>query len=359
MRRFAVALTVLSFPFGLRADFSYTETSKITGGAMAGAMKFAGIFSKKLREPIQSTVAVKGNRMFHGSNDSAQVIDLDAETITQIDYTRKQYSVMTFAEMVEAMKAATEKMSQARQEAAAQQPTAGQPTAQMEYKISVKETGQTKEINGFSTKQVVMTLEAEMKDKKSGETGTMDMTADMWIAPKVKGHEEIDEFYKRMAQKIAFTPAGMQLAAAGAGQMQGGMVKIQGEVAKMNGIAIVNTIRMGVAGDGTSGGGGSAQPSSSASSQPAPSMKDALGGAVLGGFGRFGRRKPKEEPKKEEPKQEQTPPPQQQPQQGSASLMEMTVEMSGLTQAPVDASRFQVPSGFKMVESPMKKMSQQ
>ena len=85
----------------------------------------------------------------------------------------------------------------------------------------------------------------------------------------------------------------------------------------------------------------------------------AVGGAVLGGFGRFGRRKPKEEPKKEEPKQEQTPPQQQQPQQGSASLMEMTVEMSGLTQAPVDASRFQVPSGFKMVESPMKKMSQQ
>ncbi len=355
MRRFVLALTVLSLPVGLRADFSYTETTKITGGAMAGAMKVAGIFSKKLREPIQSTVAVKGNRMFHGSNDSAQMIDLDAETITQIDYARKQYSVMTFAEMVQAMKAATEKMSQARQEAASQ--PAGDPAnAQMEYKISVKETGQTKEINGFSTKQVVMTLEAEVKDKKSGQTGMMDMTADMWIAPKVKGHEEVDEFYKRMAQKIAFTPAGMQLAAAGAGQMQGGMVKIQGEVAKMNGVAIVNTIRMGAAGDGTATAGGSAQPSSSASSQPAPSMKEALGGAVLGGFGRFGRRKPKEEPKKEEPKPEQSA--QTQPQAGSASLMEMTTEISGLTQAPVEASRFEVPSGFKKVESPMKRMSQ-
>lgn len=355
MRRFVVALAVLSLPLGLRADFSYTESTKITGGAMAGAMKVAGIFSKKLREPIQSTVAVKGNRLFHGSPDSGQVIDLDAETITQIDYSRKTYSVMTFAEMAQAMKAGMEKMSQARQEAAAQ-PSGDASNAQIEYKISVKETGQTKEINGFSTKQVVITLTAEVTDKKSGQTGAMDMVADMWMAPKIKGHEEVDEFYKRMAQKIAFTPEGMQLAQAGAAQMQGGMIKVQGEVAKMNGIAIVNTMRMVPAGQGASAAenAGTSAPASSASSQPAPSMKDALGGAVLGGFGRFGRRKSKEEPKKEEPKPEQSA----QGQSGPVSLMEMTTEISGLTQAPVDASRFAVPSGFKQVESPMKRMSQ-
>src|ERR1043166_3062351 len=69
----------------LLADFSYQESSKITGGMMAGFMKVAGAFSKQAREPIQSTVAVKGNRMAHRSATHASIIDLDSRTITDID----------------------------------------------------------------------------------------------------------------------------------------------------------------------------------------------------------------------------------------------------------------------------------
>ena len=47
----------------LLADFSYEQTSKITGGAIAGMMKVVGAFSRQAREPIRSTVAVKGDRM--------------------------------------------------------------------------------------------------------------------------------------------------------------------------------------------------------------------------------------------------------------------------------------------------------
>ena len=32
-----------------RADFKYTESSKMTGGAVMGAMKFVGVFSKPCR----------------------------------------------------------------------------------------------------------------------------------------------------------------------------------------------------------------------------------------------------------------------------------------------------------------------
>src|SRR4051794_4173475 len=80
----------------LLADFSYQESSKITGGMMAGMMKVAGVFSKAAREPIESTVAVKGNRMVHRSKLHASIIDLDSRTITDIDLQKKTYSVMTF-----------------------------------------------------------------------------------------------------------------------------------------------------------------------------------------------------------------------------------------------------------------------
>ncbi len=49
-----------------RADFKYTETSKITGGMLSGMMKVMGAFSKEARkagEPMQSTTYVKGNRL--------------------------------------------------------------------------------------------------------------------------------------------------------------------------------------------------------------------------------------------------------------------------------------------------------
>ena len=56
----------------LLADFTYQETSTITGGMMMSMMSVAGVFSKQAREPIQSTIAVKGDRMVHRSVDSRQ-----------------------------------------------------------------------------------------------------------------------------------------------------------------------------------------------------------------------------------------------------------------------------------------------
>src|SRR5437868_8648162 len=83
----------------LFADFSYQQNSRITGGAMAGMMKMAGAFSSRAREPMAATVMVKGHRMAHLSANSAQIIDVDKETITNIDYAKKTYSVMTFEQM--------------------------------------------------------------------------------------------------------------------------------------------------------------------------------------------------------------------------------------------------------------------
>jgi hypothetical protein len=43
----------------LLADFSYRQTSTITGGLMASVMKVAGVYFKPAREPIRSAIAVK------------------------------------------------------------------------------------------------------------------------------------------------------------------------------------------------------------------------------------------------------------------------------------------------------------
>jgi hypothetical protein len=74
-----------------RADFTYQESTQITGGSVVSMMKFAGAFSKQARQvgdPILTSVMVKGNRMIRNSKDHSEIIDLDAGTVTEIDHLR-------------------------------------------------------------------------------------------------------------------------------------------------------------------------------------------------------------------------------------------------------------------------------
>src|SRR5260370_3291507 len=127
-KRIGILSLAACVPACLLADFSYEESTKITGGMMAGVMKFAGAFSKQAREPIQSTVAIKGNRMVHLSKDRASVIDLDNETMTEINFPKKTYSVVTFAEMKQAMEDAMQRMKNAPQQPQQQQHAQKQQT---------------------------------------------------------------------------------------------------------------------------------------------------------------------------------------------------------------------------------------
>src|SRR3954468_24636603 len=120
----------------LLADFSYHESTKITGGMMAGMMKVAGVFSKAAREPMDSTVAVKGNKLAHRGSTHMSLIDLDARTITDVDLQKKQYSVLTFEEMKQAMENMAKKMKQ-------------DSKADMKMRVSAEPTGKTKEISGY------------------------------------------------------------------------------------------------------------------------------------------------------------------------------------------------------------------
>src|SRR3954454_18385005 len=110
-QNFVAVCGLLSLSAGaLFGDFSYHESSKITGGALAGMMKVAGVFSKTAREPIESNVAIKGNRMARRSNTHLNLIDLESKTITDVDLQKKQYSVMTFDEMRAALENMSKKM---------------------------------------------------------------------------------------------------------------------------------------------------------------------------------------------------------------------------------------------------------
>ena len=320
----------------LLADFTYQETSTITGGMMQSMMKIAGVFSKQAREPIQSTISVKGDMMVHRSASHVSVIDLRSETITNIDVQKKQYSVTTFAEMKQAMEQMQEKMQKGNKD----------QQAQMNFKVSAKDTGNKKQVAGFEAKEMVVKMEMEGTDTKSGQTGAMVITTDMWIAPGVDGYREIREFYRRMGEKLAWAPGGNMFAANP--QVSQGMAEVYKEISKVDGVPVLQNITMGGSGTAPANADGSAPPpqQQQQQQQAPPSIGGALGGALGGRFG-LGKKKSSDAPKDQ--------PQSQSNGQASGNLLEMTTELSSFSSAPVDPSLFAVPAGFKKVEPDLKR----
>ena len=306
---------------------------------MAGMMK---TFSKQAREPMKTSIAVKGDRMANISPVSGQIIDLEKETITQIDFQKKTYSVLTFAQFSEAFN----QMNKMRGEK-------GDDSMDVSVKSSVKETGQKRMVAGQEARQVILTIEMQGTDKKTGTTNTiMTMTSDMWLASHIAGYEEVRNFHRRMMDKMTWAPNMGMMAAPGSGKGMAEMVKA---MSKLDGVPIYQVMQMGgVAGAQGGEQGAGAPPAQQGQQAQAeqPSSGGALGklaGGKFGGLGGFGRKKKQDD---EQPaaagKTDSAP-------NGPGALMEVTSELSGFSSEPADASKFEIPAGFKQVESEMLK----
>jgi hypothetical protein len=355
----AAMLACIAAPY-LYADFSYEQTSRITGGAMVSAMKFAGAFSKDARkamDPIKSTTLIKGNRMVHRTADSASIIDLDKETITQINYAKKTYSVATFAQIKQAMDDMSQKMRE--QKAKSEKGNPGEQV-DMHFDVKVNDTGQTKLISGNKAHQMIMSITMQGADAKSGTKGGIDMTTDMWVAPQVSGYEEVRDFYRRMSEKLEWTPGANPIMMSRP-EMARAMAQLYKEGSKLDGMPVYETIKMGgnmEAPPDSSGSQSQAQPSPDSSrrdSTPPPaSVTGALGAALggrlgLGGFGHKKKQAPADADTSAAPPSTNTGS-NTASNSASASLMEMTIEVTGYSSGAADPTQFEVPSGFALVE---------
>src|SRR5579859_6790769 len=152
-------IALAASPVVIRADFKYSETSKMTGGALAGMMKVAGAFSKQAREPIVSTEYIKGHKMRRDSSDGqSTIIDLDGRQIIEIDNKKRAYSVLTFDEMRQRLEAAKAQMHQ---EMAKQDK--GAANFKITPKLSVTDGPGTRTVAGLATHEVKMDIEMLME----------------------------------------------------------------------------------------------------------------------------------------------------------------------------------------------------
>jgi hypothetical protein len=196
----AITLALASVP-ALRADVKTQQKSLVTLGGMMGRMMnmFGG---KAAKEGITSTVAVSGDRKLNASDTHGQIVDLKEEKIYDLDMKKKTYSVATFADVRQKMEEAEAK-ARADAAKAPKEEQSDNQGKQMEIDIDVKNTGQTKSINGFDTHEVVITVTAREKGKKLEESGGMVMTVDNWLTKGQPALKEIADFDRRYFQQLA------------------------------------------------------------------------------------------------------------------------------------------------------------
>jgi hypothetical protein len=385
------------------ADASYQETTQITGGQLVDTLKsmpFAPKQVQKMFDPVNSLKMLHGNQLASVSKSTTEIVDLDQETITRIDSDKKTYTVVTFAQMRQAIQDAPKKLEQAQAQMKQQQASHAPPTPpadsgqapqiQVTYEVSVTDTGVSKAVNGVMAKEQLMTLKAHVTDPNAQpsagpNTITYSYIADIWTAPEPPEMKEIDDFFMRYGKKMmqgvdaaalmkSMKPAigGSSIAPLFAGNpgmgpaIQEMMKKMATEMQKIKGTTILEVTRFG--GDALTVAPGAAAASPPPPPSPAGSSvatqvatntaTDAASsetsklGTVGAAFGRslMGAFHKTPSPSAA-PASAGAPASGGTPASSSAVLYEMTTQKSDFSQEAIPASAFQVPASFAKVDS--------
>ena len=343
-RKLTVAALVLGLvalsTHSLRADVKTDEKTLVKFEGMLG--KVVGIFGgKSARDGVRTSVAVRGDRMASLSDTTGNIVDLKEEKIYNIDVKKKSYKVMTFAELrkqiEDAQKRATEEAKKAQAESTSPAQTAQSNEAtQIEVDFDLKESGQKKAINGFDSREFVMTVTMRERGKKLEESGGMVLTSNIWMAPSIPAMKEIVDFQIRFAKAIAnpmiqgASADEMASAMAMYPMMKDAIARARTEVTKMDGTPILTTTTIDAVKSAAQIASESQQQQSSATSLPT-SPAGAVGG-VIGGFIKRGA-KPSNTPAAAA---------------GHTTVMTLTDEVLKIGTTVVDAD-VSVPAGFKEV----------
>ncbi len=336
-----------------RADFQYSQTSKITGGALVGMTKALGVFSKNARQmtdPQVSTTMLKGNSLRTEHADGrVEIIDLDGKRFIYIDNAKRSYSITTFDEF----KAALQRAQDRAKEEQAKQATKHPESANLTFtpKIETQETGATRTILNLPTKEVKMKIDMEIestdpKAQQKAQSGSITVNTDSWIAESVPGYGEVRDFYVRLAKELNWLPSAMG-GAAGMNmnpQMGPAMEEFRKNAVKLKGMPLLQTMSFGsAASGGQPGDSSSTPPDKSQDSNSSPtSAREAIGRSFGGVFGH----KKKQEQKESDSSSGNSA----QPASSSGSLMDMQVEVTSYSTDSLNKSLFTTPEGYNLVQ---------
>lgn len=359
-----------------RADFRYTETSQVTGGSLLKMMKVASMFARgdakrqeqQALQPQNTTRYVKSDRLRIDNPDgTTEIIDLAGRRVISINQNTKTYAVATFEQIQAAMQQAAQ---QAQQQVQQQNPQEKQDLQNTQLKITPtvhltpgtnnrvilgQTTNETKVQMDIAMQAVSTAPNAQPASQQNSGTATYSMYMDTFVAPSVSGYQEFADFYRKMAQEVGW----MKLPAMNVQidpRMAQGMSELQKNSDALKGFPMLSYVSMALAGspDAQTASQSSTQnqQSNSSASNSNNSSDDTIptssSAAVMKGLGGlFGHKKQQQDDSSNSNQASSLPP---NPNPNPNALMEMTTQVSSFSTNSLDASLFDIPTGYTQIQ---------
>lgn len=274
----AAAFAVLTSP-ALYADFGYEMRTEIAGGIRA---KIPAV-----------TRLIKDQRLASYSKDHDTILNLQNETIYEVDFHKKTYSSLTFAQM---------KVTLDRE-------LKNAPAFQI-----AAQSGGTKSLGILTAREQLVRM--------TGPPSLARVFLDYWTSTP-PGFREMQEFHQQLAAKLGYAYAfGWEEAARIDEKLYAGFEQAAKILIQSDEMPVQVTLRMG---DSTAGD----------LAPPAESSPTGIVGGAVSRIENLAHRKPS----------------------GAAGdqpglLAEVSVELSAFSAGPADESKFNVPGGFKEIKPP-------
>jgi hypothetical protein len=311
----AVALSLFCFATSF-ADVVYRAKASTSGFMGMGNMEMETISTLKGDKQKQETntkfIGPTAQYMPKGGEQKQVTITrLDKELIWSINVLEKTYAQMTFDQVRKMMGKGMVEEEEA-------------PEEEMEakFKLDVKKSGQKKKIGGYDCDEFVITMVSEGKDAMSGEAQEFEVQTHLWISPDVKGYDQIENFQRKMAEKMGWE--GMYAPGLTQALTQYGMEteELTKKLKEIKGFPMLTVIKVKTAGEETTEGEAEKE-----KSEQKEAMEKAM--KMLG-------KKMKEA---EEPEEK-------------GVLYTMTTEVTDIQVKEVADSEFELPEGLKKQETP-------
>ena len=308
---FAIALLCCASANALRADFSYESKTILKDGVVAEAVLHTEPFLRG-GKAVVATHLIKTNRMVTLTKRHATIVDLNKDTIVEIDFTKKTYVSMTFAQMKQILESAKAKSGGAGR-----------------FDVSSKSAGGSKAFGFFNARQTIVTMTRPPSADSHPQVARV--MVDSWLLT-MPGFSEAEEFRRKLGEKLSYAYAsGFSEIGLLEPQLLAGLEEVGKLTNEGDDMPVESTIRMG------SADSGDLEPREDPSSQ-----KSGVVSETLSRIGNLGRKKNNGEA---------APPP-------AGLILEVTTELSNFGSGPADEVKFIVPEKFKQVQLPAPKVAQ-
>jgi hypothetical protein len=326
-----VQRVVKSSGVGGLGAFETTEKLMVSGDkeSTTGTTKYSGKFSSLMNK---------------GAKEQTSITRLDKELIWNIDHEKKTYTELTFEQMKKMMESMSSLLTMNQMNADSLRKAMNKLSTQ----VDVNKTGEKKTIAGLECERVILTIRGETMDTIGNVTDTSWVKNDAWMAPMSKVPSELQNFDMKMAEKMGFTEGGPM--AGSLNQYADAMKKLQEKLKELNGYPLASTFSVVTTTHAqekaeAKAEGSTEQQAEAEEEKPVTEQKDVK--SALGGL--FKKKAKEETKKKQEEKEKQE---KALAQQGPKTVLEVTTETQSIATSGIDISVFEIPAGYKKVETP-------